>query len=121
MLDLERIYRANNKKYWHGLLPKEVVVEFSELIPKGNIEGIHIPEAKIPWPRGCGPKPSGYTIRLRQELDWLEMDAVSHMSLLHSMVHMEGVLGNKALYAHGDAFHNRMNQLANVGAFDRWW
>lgn len=120
-LDLQKLYRANNKEYWQGLLPKDVVVEFSSLLPKDFIEGIYIPQAKVPWPRGCGPKPKGYTIRLHEILSDPRLWPVAQLSLLHAQVHLEGVLGNRALFRHGPAFNARMNHLANIKAFDPFW
>jgi len=50
------------------------------------------------------------------------MPDVADMTLLHEMVHLMAVNGNKKLaQGHGQAFNAEMNDLANQGAFDGKW
>lgn len=117
-IQLTKLYRAHNRRYFGNKLPKDVEVFYSWELPADMMEGAFIPEAGVPWPKGCGPKPEGYQIRILKLLEIHGLDRVAEGSLLHAMVHIEGTLGKKNLFKHGAHFNKRMNDLVDAGAFD---
>jgi hypothetical protein len=120
LIDLQKEYRYHNRKYWKGRLPKEVVIEWSDLLPDPDcLGGTYVHGSHLPWPRNCGPRPKVHTIRLRRYL--MGMDCIAAMTLLHEMAHLEAALGNQHLLYHGEHFHKKMKWLAKNNAFNAFW
>jgi len=119
---LKRKFNEYNRKYFGGRLPKDTVVDWHYDMPNDHLGATHvhglIPCNQVPKSYGaCG----GRHMILLNTVLW-NMPCVAEMTLLHEMVHLMAVNGNKKLaQGHGQAFNAEMNDLANQGAFDGKW
>src|SRR5580692_4032378 len=102
MLDLEHLYYKHNKRYFGGLLPLDVVVEFSDKKPNSWAEGLFIPSLIQTWDYRHGPRPKVPTIRIDTKL--IEFEVTAEMYLFHGMVHLRGTLGDRRFFTHGPTF-----------------
>lgn len=102
-VELQSMYCAYNKLYFHNKLPRDMVAEF------GKCGGCNIGLTRI-----YKNRPLFIIIDKRIK----SMRTVALMTLLHEMVHVE--LPTKA-DGHGKIFQKAMLRLAKAGAFNKLW
>lgn len=120
-MHIKRIYGVLNKMYWNGRLPHDTVVEWSEDMPAGSVAASHV--------HGLSPCDHCWNPRTNCDRSYIRVhpafrgkfETVAEISIIHEMVHIEALLGNKLLLNHGPSFHRRMKHLAAMGALNGLW
>lgn len=117
MLDLYSEYRYHNREWFGGKLPK-IVVEWSDVIPKGAMAAAHVHGISPCYKKYCGENCNRSFIRIHPILKYLELEVEAERSLLHEMAHMEALVRNRRLARHTPEFYARIKELVAAGAFD---
>jgi hypothetical protein len=104
---IQNVYRAFNSLYFRSKLPDIPVIWSNSRQRDWNGRTVYY-QGEL-WPK---------RIMLKRWL--MGHPNIAQMILLHEMVHVEqSHLPHSQ--AHGNAFHRRMKQLAQRGAFRRFW
>lgn len=112
---LQHAFRVFNRRYFRNRLPGNTVVEWSSEGMGNRIERTHVHGYTRCTKPGC----AGSWVRIHP--DFHAYGVVAQMSLLHGMVHLKAVLGNRAYLEHGTTFQREMKRLAAIGAFNQLW
>lgn len=105
---LKRLYGHFNRKWFASSLPADTAVLFSYC--NGDMaQTEYIPVDGIPAVISIAP--------ILKKIGW---DVVA-MTLLHEMVHLDVMRRFGTKDNHGRRFNARMLELANAGAFNRYW
>ena len=120
MIDLNRTYHKFNKRYFYGLLPKDVRVEWSDDIRKGDLAACHVhgmTSCRHRWnpPKKC----KGSYIRISRAFK--RWDVIAEGALLHEMNHFRALREGRRFLQHGRVFNEGMFELAELKAFTNIW
>lgn len=119
-MNLKATYRAFNRQYFEGKLPI-VDVRFSSLVPYDEHARSHVHGVTCCWKKFCGNNCSKSFILVNPVLQYLEWEQSTEFVILHEMVHLKALLGDRRYATHGPVFQKEMQRLAMAGAFqDRW-
>ena len=120
--ELKRKFNEYNRKWFDSRLPRDTVVDWHYDLPCYVLGGCHVHGVtrcdQIPTSYGkCGG-----TSLILLNTSIYDLRTVRDATLIHEMVHLSAVLGNKNVAkSHGKDFTNEMRVLAAHGAFDKLW
>jgi hypothetical protein len=114
--ELQRQYATYNKKWFNGRLPHDVKVTWSSNIDRGSVAISHPHGFGVCDRTYCPKRCTRPFIRLYPSLK--PFTEYWKLCLLHEMVHIEGMLGDKRLFSHGPSFRYRLLQLVEAGAYN---
>ena len=100
------LYPFYNARYFRGRLPRIPVV--------------FRPDKKMPKVIALTEFREGVPIKIAINSRYKKAKSIWYFYLLHEMVHVEQRKLPRS-QAHGHKFQRRMKQLANLGAFNRFW
>lgn len=118
-MTLRSLYNEFNRKHWGGRLPKNVGVEFSDWIPKTCGAAAHV-HGITP----CDPDYAPHNCHrsfIRIHPRFRDCENIVGLFLIHEMVHVSALLGNKLLVNHGPAFQREMKRIAAKGGMNDFW
>jgi SprT-like family len=104
---LRRMYNHFNRKRFGGRLPSDTALLFRYC--QGNLGETEFICRGVPAVINIAP--------IVRRVGW---DVVA-MTMLHEMVHLDILINHGARDGHGKRFQARMRELANAGAFERYW
>jgi hypothetical protein len=116
-MNLLAIYKEFNHDHFGGRLPI-IVVEWSDVIPKGSMAAAHVHGLSPCYKKYCGTNCKASFIRVHPILKYLELEVEAERSLMHEMAHIEGLVGDPRLARHTPQFYARIKELVAAGAYD---
>lgn len=116
---LKREYDWLNRNFYGNQLPRDLIVQWSARIPRGDAAACHVHGITSCDPKYCprGCKRSFIRVHPR----FKGVDSVASMHVFHETVHVSALLGDRFRVFHGKHFNDEMTRLAVAEAFDHVW